>query len=315
MKLNKEKVFYPDRIFVAQYRPFSKQWVYFHSDLNECSYKMSHIFPTTEHKNMCIVISGTGERKGFASLMVNIVSDLNMYDGGSQCFPLYYYEEDVGNLGTLFEQGQKHYIRRDSITDFILNQCRERYGHKVVKEDIFYYVYGLLHSPDYRSRFSADLKKMLPRIPLVDIPNDFWAFSKAGRELADLHVNYETAPAYPSVQVIGAESGNFRVEKLSFAKQDGKEDKTTLVYNSSIKITNIPLEAYNYVVNGRSAIEWIIDRYQVKIDKASGIKNDPNDWGLEHNNPRYILDLILSVITVSVQTQEIINKLPKLDFK
>ena len=315
LKLNKEKVFYPDRIFVAQYRPFSKQWVYFHSDLNECSYKMSHIFPTTEHKNMCIVISGTGERKGFASLMVNIVSDLNMYDGGSQCFPLYYYEEDVGNLGTLFEQGQKHYIRRDSITDFILNQCRERYGHKVVKEDIFYYVYGLLHSPDYRSRFSADLKKMLPRIPLVDIPNDFWAFSKAGRELADLHVNYETAPAYPSVQVIGAESGNFRVEKLSFAKQDGKEDKTTLVYNSSIKITNIPLEAYNYVVNGRSAIEWIIDRYQVKIDKASGIKNDPNDWGLEHNNPRYILDLILSVITVSVQTQEIINKLPKLDFK
>lgn len=305
---------YHNDVIESCYRPYCKQNLYYNKDLIERPGLSKQLFPTPEHKNMCIGISGIGGNKDFSVIISDRIIDLQVLFN-CQILPLSYYEEDIGSLGTLFEQGQKHYIRRDGITDFILNQCRERYGHKVVKEDIFYYVYGLLHSPDYRSRFSADLKKMLPRIPLVDIPNDFWAFSKAGRELADLHVNYETAPAYPSVQVIGAESGNFRVEKLSFAKQDGKEDKTTLVYNSSIKITNIPLEAYNYVVNGRSAIEWIKDRYQVKIDKASGIKNDPNDWGLEHNNPRYILDLILSVITVSVQTQGIISKLPKLDFK
>ncbi len=156
---------------------------------------------------------------------------------------------------------------------------------------------------------------MLPRIPLVDIPNDFFAFSKAGRELADLHLNYETVPPYPGVEVIGEEKGNFRVDKITFAKKDGDVDKTILIYNSSIKITNIPLEAYDYVVNGKSAIEWIMDRYQVKVDKDSGIKNDPNDWGLEHNNPRYILNLILSIITVSMKTNEIVKNLPKLVLK
>ena len=215
----------------------------------------------------------------------------------------------------LFDQGKEDYIRRDGITDFIYEQCRERYGHKVSKEDIFYYVYGLLHSKDYRKQFAADLKKSLPRIPLVEVPADFWAFSKAGRALVELHLNYETVPAYPDAKVIGAETEKFRVEKLTFGKKDKKTDKSVLVYNSYIRIENIPLEAYDYVVNGRSAIEWIMDRYQVKTDKASGIINDPNDWGKEHDNPRYILDLILSIITVSIETMKIVNSLPKLDLK
>lgn len=201
------------------------------------------------------------------------------------------------------------------MTDFILEQCRTRYGHKVVKEDIFYYVYGLLHSKDYRKQFAADLKKMLPRIPLVDVPADFWAFSKAGRDLAELHLNYETVPAYPDVKVIGEDSEKFYVEKLSFGKNGKDVDKSVIVYNSYIRIENIPLEAYDYVINGKSAIEWIMERYQVKVDKDSGIKNDPNDWGLEHNNPRYILDLILSIITVSIETMKIVKGLPKLDLK
>ena len=233
----------------------------------------------------------------------------------SQCFPLYYYDKNEGNIGTLFDQGKENYTRRDGITDFILGQCRERYGFKVQKEDIFYYVYGLLHSPDYREQFAADLKKMLPRIPLVNVPADFWAFSKAGRALAELHLNYETVAPYEDAKVIGAESGKFRVEKMKFAKNGKVDDKTTLIYNSYIRIENIPLEAYDYVINGKSAIEWIMDRYQVKIDKDSQIKNDPNDWCDEHNNPRYILDLILSLITVSIETMKIINDLPKLEFK
>lgn len=313
--LEKGKIhsFNESHIILSQYRPFCKQHLYFDKDMNAMLYQQPKLYPTTEHRNICICVSSDA-RNGCSVLITDKLPDLSFVPG-AQCFPLYYYEKNEGNIGTLFDQGKENYIRRDSLTDFILEQCRARYGHKVVKEDIFYYVYGLLHSKDYREQFAADLKKMLPRIPLVDVPNDFWAFSKAGRELAELHLNYETVPAYPDVNVIGEDSEKFYVEKLSFSKNGKEVDKSTLIYNSYIRIENIPLEAYDYVINGKSAIEWIMDRYQVKVDKDSGIKNDPNDWGLEHNNPRYILDLILSIITVSVETMKIVNGLPKLDLK
>jgi predicted helicase len=155
------------------------------------------------------------------------------------------------------------------------------------------------------------LKKVLPRIPLHENVRDFWAFSKAGRKLAELHLNYESVPPYSGVEVIGADSGFYKVEKMRFPKKDQKD---TIYYNSLITISNIPAKAYEYVVNGKSAIDWIIERYQVTIHKDSGIKNDPNDWVEEVGNPRYILDLLLSVINVSVQTVEIVNALPKLKF-
>ena len=151
------------------------------------------------------------------------------------------------------------------------------------------------------------MKKMLPRQPLVERPSDFWAFSKAGRALAELHLNYETQPPHPDVVVTGAEQGKFRVEKMRFPD---KQDKTTIEYNPWITISHIPQEAYDYVVNGRTAVEWIMERYQIKTDKASGISNDPNDWAEEQGKPRYILDLLLSVITVSVKTVRIIKNLP-----
>lgn len=303
-----------DSIVYMSYRAFTKNYVYYDSCLNEYLYKTSKIFPTRTTSNLVIAVSSAGSNKGLSVLISNNICDAH-YNGDTHCFPLYYYEENKGNIGTLFDQGKENYIRRDGITDFILEQCRTRYGHKVSKEDIFYYVYGLLHSKDYREQFAADLKKMLPRIPLVDVPNDFWAFSKAGRELAELHLNYESVPAYPDVKVIGEDSEKYYVEKLSFGKNGKEVDKSTLIYNSYIRIENIPLEAYDYVINGKSAIEWIMDRYQVKVDKDSEIKNDPNDWGLEHNNPRYILDLILSIITVSMATNEIVKRLPNLDLK
>jgi len=202
-------------------------------------------------------------------------------------------------------------VRRDGVSDFIRERAYAMYGKRVTKEDIFYYVYGLLHSPDYRQAFANDLKKVLPRIPLVERPQEFWKFSKAGRELAELHVNYEDVPAVDCVTVEGDEDGVFTVEKMRFPAKDQKD---TIIFNSHITISNIPARAYEYVVNGRSAIEWIIDRYQVRIDKDSGIKNDPNDWAEEVSNPRYILDLLLSVINLSIQTVDIVESLPKLAF-
>jgi predicted helicase len=172
-------------------------------------------------------------------------------------------------------------------------------------------VYGILHSQEYRIAFANDLKKMLPRLPLVDDVRDFWKFSKAGRQLAELHIEYESVPPYPEVKVTGDDSGYFKVQKMRFPK---KGQKDTIIFNSNIIISNIPDKAYEYVVNGKSAIEWIMERYQVTVDKKSQIKNDPNDWAAEVGNPRYILDLLLSIINVSVQTVDIVNQLPKLDF-
>ncbi len=234
-----------------------------------------------------------------------------------QCFPLYYYEENKATQKGLFDtDGSQKYVRRDAISDFILERAKQQYGKTVTKEDIFYYVYGFLHSKEYRETFANDLKKMLPRLPLVETVTDFWAFSKAGRKLAELHLNYETVAPSPDVTVTGDDGKTYSVDKMRFPKKDQKE---TINYNSKITISNIPAKAYEYVVNGKSAIEWIMERYRVTTDlnakgEGSGITNDPNDWAKEVGNPRYILDLLLSIINVSVQTVDIVNSLPKVDF-
>jgi predicted helicase len=212
----------------------------------------------------------------------------------------------------MFDENDKSdYIRRDAISDFILERAKKIYGKNVTKEDIFYYVYGFLHSPTYRESFANDLKKMLPRLPLVEEVKDFWSFSKAGRKLAELHLNYETVAPFENAKVTGDDGKYYTVEKLRFPKKDQKD---TIIYNSKITISNIPAQAYEYVVNGKSTIEWIMERYQVSTHKESGIVNNPNDWATETGKPRYILDLILSVINVSVQTVEIVNNLPKVNF-
>lgn len=308
---NKKYTFINDAIVVGTYKPFVKEHIYFDRQMNNCVAKMPVLFPSPKHNNLLITLPNSGAVQDFSSFMVGTLMNYGTY-GGTHCFPLYYYEKLDGNVGTLFDTGNVQYAKRDGITDFILEQCHKAYGNRVTKEDIFYYVYGILHSPDYRTQFAADLKKMLPRIPLVEKPADFWAFSKAGRDLANLHLNYEDVDPHPDVVVTGAETGNFHVEKMKFIT---KGDKTAIQYNPYIKVTNIPLRAYDYIVNGKSAIDWIMERYAVTVDKASQIKNDPNDWATEHNRPRYILDLLLSVINVSIQTMDIVDSLPRLEFK
>lgn len=316
---NVEYSFKKDLVSIALYRPYFRQKLYFAKELNHRTYQQLRLFPNNSLSNVVISVCGTGVNKDFSLVITNVVPDLQLLANG-QCFPLYYYEECKKQSSGFFdEEGESEYIRRDAISDFILERAKAMYGKTINKEDIFYYVYGFLHSTEYRQLFANDLKKMLPRLPLVEDVRDFWAFSKAGRALAELHINYETVPAYDDVKVVGAEkltfldeepkdSGLFKVEKMRFPKKDQKD---TIHYNSKITITNIPANAYEYVVNGKSAIEWIMERYQVTTHKESGIINNPNDWADEVGNPRYILDLLLSIINVSVQTVDIVEGLPK----
>lgn len=310
LEKGQKSFFDKDRIFEADYRPFTKQYIYFGDKMIHRKGQTNDIFPEPykfENKVICI---STNSIDG-SVLISSKIPDLH-FNGDVQAFPLYYYEKRPKDSPSLFDfAGDSEYICRDGISDFILNRAKKVYGKNVSKVDIFYYVYGILHSLDYRTTFANDLKKILPRIPLVEDVRDFWKFSKAGKKLADLHINYEKVPPYESVNVSGENSGFFRVEKMRFLK---KNQKDTIIYNSEIIVSNIPDKAYEYVVNGKSGIEWIMERYQVKVDKASGIKNDHNDWAVEVGNPRYILDLLLSIINVSVQTVDIVGNLPKLEF-
>lgn len=316
---NKVINYNPYDIVTSSYRPFVKEYLYFSKYLNERPGQMSKLFTNSNHDNLAICISGIGGTKEFSCIITNEVPDFQ-FNFNAQCFPLYWYEEEKQNtvMNNLFNETnnvlpKKEYNQHDGITDFILNEAHSIYKtDSITKEDIFYYVYGILHSSDYRKQFAADLKKMLPRIPLVDNSADFKAFSAAGRKLAGLHLSYEKHTPPAEVVVEGDNGHNYKVTKMKFKS---KADKSEIIYNNQITIKNIPSEAYDYVVNGRSAIEWIMERYQVKTDKASQITNDPNDWAEEHNDPRYILDLLLSIITVSVETVKIVNNLPKLKFE
>lgn len=196
------------------------------------------------------------------------------------------------------------------MTDSTLADYRRKYADEsITKDDIFWFVYGILHSPEYRTRFAADLKRTLPRIPQV---GDLWAFSNAGKDLADLHLNYESADLYP-LDGVPTDNEHLRVEKkMTYGGKRGV-DKTMLHYNENITLTGIPEKAHEYKLGSRSALDWIVDRYYVRVDKASGIVNDANAWGEEHGNPRYILELIQRLVTVSLRTVEIVESLPPLN--
>ncbi len=317
----------PDTAVPCAYRPFSKQWLYFDAKLNEYPARIPTLFPKGKLPNVAICVDSRGSTKEFSTLIVNTLPDYECISKG-QCFPLHLYQkaEEFGRLDLGTHDGEviDGYRRRDAITDAILETFREAYGQDVTKEDIFYYVYGLLHSPEYRKRFAADLKKMLPRIPLTRETKDFKAFSKAGRELAQWHLNYETVEPWNLEEQMDRfnfdSSDQFKVTKMTFGrptpeqKEAGaKWDKTKIIYNSHVTLSGIPLDAYEYVVNGKPAIEWILERYQVTRDKDSGIVNDPNDWCTEHNQPRYIIDLLKRVVRVSIETMKIVKRLPALN--
>lgn len=318
VRKQKERKFSKTHIVTGLYRPFTKQQLYFSRRFNEMVYQMPKLFPQPGLENLVISVTGLGATKAFSAIITNCIPNLHLQDTG-QSFPLYYYDQAPQD-DLLSKASADGWTRRDAITDAALMAFRSHYkgqrGNKIGKEDLFYYVYGVLHSPEYRQRFEADLKKQLPRIPFA---GDFWAFSSAGRELAKWHLNYETVEPYPlhhAGELALGEPALYRVQKMAWARKrvGGKltDDKTTLVYNSRISLTGIPSDALDYIVNGKSALEWVMERYQVTTDKDSGIVNDPNDWAIEQGDPAYIFNIVKRVVRVSVETVRIVQALPPL---
>lgn len=303
------------------YRPFCKQTAYFNRELNDMVYQLPKLFPTPAHENVAITLPGPGSAGEFYALAIDMIPALGVATS-LQVFSLYTYEpvvEDDGGLNLNLGGGEvvDGYTRKENITDATLAAYRSTYGDEgIAKEDIFYYIYALLHHPEYREKYAADLKKMLPRIPLA---KGFWEYSRAGRALAELHLGYESVAPYPLDEVVSSPAPEdleerfefYRVQKLQFGP---KKDKTRIKYNGHLTLKGIPDEVYNYILMGnRSALEWVIDRYQVKTDKKSLITNDPNDYCRAVNNPRYIVDLIKRLVTVSLETQKLVGTLPRFE--
>ena len=343
--------------YCSLYRPFCKQWLNASDGIIHRPAVLRRYFPTPGHDNMgFIAMAPRADLGSFAVLAVNCLPDLSFYTYTGQFFPRWTWEpvggrhaaeagmldlsggEDAGESGVAVGQEDEvlgGYRRVDNITDATLRSYQSAYGPEVTKDDVFYYVYALLHSPEYRRRYGADLKKSLPHIPLVAGREDFVAFTTAGRGLADLHLDYETVEPMPLSLVVDGEDvpwdlretispSLLHVDKMRYARvrRDGRlqDDKTSIVYNEHVTISGIPVQAQDYLLGSRSGLDWLLDRYRVSTHKASGIVNDPNDWMAEGAGggptapaqPRYLLDLIARVTTVSVRTQEIVEDLPAL---
>jgi predicted helicase len=273
------------------YRPFVKQYIYFDHLLNQRRYQQYIIFPTpeTEKENQVICTPGIGNRQSFAVFISKFIISLDFAFEKVQCFPFYTYNEDGTN-------------RQENITDWALKQYQNHYQDtKISKWDIFYYIYAVLHHPHYRERYAANLKRELPRIPFAP---EFHPFAEAGKRLAEIHVNYEKQPEYRLKHLENKDLPiDWRVEKMRLSK-----DKTQIKYNDFLTLTGIPPEVFSYRLGNRSALDWIIDQYQVTTDERSGITNDPNRL----DDEEYIVRLIKQVITVSLETVEIVNNLPDL---
>jgi predicted helicase len=343
---------------ISTYRPFTRVHAYFERSLNNRVYQLPKMFPDRASENQVICLQAPGGSKAFSAIVTDCIPDLHLI-GDSQCFPLYVYasvdggdEEQEGEdtasgaqaplnfgaggkatvsadaNGRLTQDGKYRVL--DAITDEALERFKAAYsGEKVSKKDLFYYVYGLLHSEDYRRRYANNLTKELPHIPAVKRFADFRAFTEAGIALAKLHLGFDTAKPY-SARIEFAKKRtsltdeDYRVVKMRFGRPQGgvddnesgevqeKWDRTTIHYNETIAVHDIPLDAYDYIVNGKSAIEWVMERQSVTTDKTTGITNDANAWAAEQRNAKYPLELLLRMITVSLETMKIVRALPAL---
>lgn len=279
-----------ERIRLALYRPFNKQWLYFDKNLNEEQYRLPKIFPDKDAQNV-VINSGVGNGKDFSALISDFISDHSLISP-NQAYPLYHYD-DLGN---------RHY----AISGYALNLFRRHYGdNAITEEEIFYYIYAVFHHKGYLKKYKNSLAKEAPRIALSE---DFKELSILGKELAELHLNYENGEMHTSVKyttLMNAEmEGYYDVVKMT-KKGD------SILYNQNIAITKIPQKAFNYVVNGKSAIDWVIERYQKTMDKESLIENNPNDYA----GGQYVFELLCRVIKLSEKSVDLIEKISEKRFE
>tara|TARA_R110002020_G_scaffold473253_1_gene702301 strand:+ start:23 stop:1162 length:1140 start_codon:yes stop_codon:yes gene_type:complete len=325
-----EKYEVPTRYWTGTYRPFFKQHVTFDKKLNSRVYQLPRIFPEPEHQTLAICVTPPGSMAPpFSALMVDGLADLGIFWGGTQILPLLIEPVPAAARGpaTLLDEiDPSAEAASSNISTDTLTRYRE-WDSSITDRDIFFYTYGVLYSSEYRSQFAKDLKKSLPRIPEPPSADIFWNFSSAGEQLSDIHVGYESQPTYEDLNIEYADGFDdadralFRVTKMKYPKISNPHDPektisdlSTIVFNSAIRITNIPIEAHEFRIGSRSAIDWIVNKYQVGTDRSSGILNDPNDWAEEHDDPTYIFDLLRRIVTVSMKTNEIVAGLPKLKF-
>ena len=311
------------------YRPFIPSFLYFDRFWNLRQYQMTKIFPESKSKNLVICSSGVdnlvicinqnAKDAGQIALMTDHIADLH-FNGDTQCFPRWLPGEQAKAAEETLDFGESSEIP-SGFSPGALPHFQAAYpGKPITEDDLFYYIYGILHSEDYRTRYANNLMKELPRIPRVATYEQFMAFVEAGQELARLHVHFEDVAPYSGATIEYTKTGlpSYRVKQMKWGKIKGKtgnaaKDKTTLIYNDWITVKNIPLEAQEYVVNKKSALDWVVERACVSIDKASGIVNDFNDYATEMGSERYPLDLFLKIITVSLETMKIVKALPKLE--
>lgn len=287
-----ELEYHQSHLKLSLYRPFTKKWVYHDKALNEEARLYYNKFG---QNNLVINTTGRGATRDFSPLVVDCIPSNDFMEKG-QGFMRYDNEVDETSL----------FPNKDNINQ----EFADKLGLNL--DDTFAYIYGLLNSKEYQTKYANDLKKDLARIPIVKNKE---RYVEVGKALMDLHLNYEEVPVYDGVEITPLVNPSYKVAKMRFAKkrdENGRSvnDLSTIIFNSDITITNIPKKAYEYVVNGRSAIEWIIDQYQVKTDKKSGITDDPNDYS---DDEKYIFNLLLRIINVSIQTVDLINSLPKLE--
>ena len=288
----------------ALYRPFAKKYIYFDQSLNRGIGSMPSFFASEKSKNLAIAIN-VNALKPFGALMTDQICDFHLL-GDTQVFPLYIYP-DKEPQGSLFADETNNNSAKLNIADSTIKRYQAKYGKAVTGEDIFYYCYGLLHSPQYLDKFKTELTKFLPRIPMVE---EFTEFSDIGRKLGSLHVNYENAEIFDFGAALDKELAKVPVRKIRYSKSKGKSDYSKLILNEKYVLEGIPVEVQDYKISGRSALDWVIDRYEVKEDSASGIIQDPNKWS---SNEPYIMNLIGKVVTVSIESVKLINQLPDFD--
>ena len=311
LKQKRKTEFMESFIRKVMYRPFIATNCY--ADYTFAQENMGQIFLDSSKENRVICVPGKGTQKSFSVLMTNMMPDLQLIFNG-QCFPRWQYPQpvDTSNGTGTFQSFDEASERIDNISDTALRAFQEHYDdHPITKGDIFDYIYGILHAPSYREQFANDLSKMIPRIPYAP---DFHTFAEAGKALADLHLNYETCEQYPGLSVEPLTPSLLWEEKpehfllgnraMRFAD---KQERTTLIINEHVCVSGIPEEAHRYVVNGRTPLEWFIDRYKITQDKNSGIVNDPNGW---FENPRDLITAIERIVYVSVESTKIIESLP-----